>query len=71
MTHVCVSNLTIIGADNGLSPGRRQAIIYTNTGILLIRTIGKKSVKSYAKLVHFIQEKAFENGGHFVSASMC
>ena len=26
-THICVGNLTIIGSDNGLSPGRRQAII--------------------------------------------
>ena len=33
--HVCISNLTIIGSDNGLSPGRRQAIIWTNAGILL------------------------------------
>ena len=35
-THLCVSNLTIIASDNGLSPGRRQAIIWTNAGILLI-----------------------------------
>ena len=35
VTHICVGNLTIIGPDNGLSPGRRQAIIWTNTGILL------------------------------------
>ena len=36
VTHICVSNLTIIGSDNGLSPGRYQAIIWTNAGILLI-----------------------------------
>ena len=36
MTHICVSKLTVIGSDNGLSPGRRQAIIWTNAGILLI-----------------------------------
>ena len=36
MTHICVANLTIIGPDNGLSPGRRQAIIWTNAGILFI-----------------------------------
>ena len=36
VTHICVSDLTIIGSDNGLSPGRRQAIIWTNAGILLI-----------------------------------
>ena len=40
MTHICVGNLTIIGSDNGLSPGRRQAIIWTNAEILLIRPLG-------------------------------
>ena len=33
-------NLTIIGSNNGLSPGRHQAIIWTDAGILLIRTLG-------------------------------
>ena len=36
VTHICVGKLTIIGSDNGLSPGRRQAITWTNVGILLI-----------------------------------
>ena len=40
VTHICVGNLTIIGSDNGLSPGRRQAITWTNVGILLIRPLG-------------------------------
>ena len=40
VTHICIGNLTIIGSDNGLSPGRRQAIIWTNAGILLIRPLG-------------------------------
>ena len=40
MTHICVNKLTIIGSDNGLSPDRRQAIIWTNAGILLIGTLG-------------------------------
>ena len=40
MTHICVSKLNIIGSDNGLSPGRRQAIIWTNAGILLIGPLG-------------------------------
>ena len=38
--HICVSDLTSIGSDNGLSPGRRQAIIRTNAGILLTRPLG-------------------------------
>ena len=39
VTHICVGKLTIIVSDNGLSPGRRQAIIWTNAGILLIGTL--------------------------------
>ena len=38
--YICVGNLTIIGSDNGLSPGRRQAITWTNVGILLIWPLG-------------------------------
>ena len=40
VTHICVGSLTIIGSDNGLSPGRRQAIIWTNAGTLLIGHLG-------------------------------
>ena len=40
VTHICVGKLTIIGSDNGLSPGRRQAIIWTYAGILLIGPLG-------------------------------
>ena len=40
MTHISVSTLIIIGSDNGLSPDRRQAIIWTNAGILLIGPLG-------------------------------
>ena len=32
--------LTITGSDNGLAPIRRQAIIWSNAGILLIETLG-------------------------------
>ena len=41
MAHICISKLTIIGSDNGLSPGRRQVIIGTNAGILLIAPLGR------------------------------
>ena len=40
VTHICVGNLTIIGSDNGLSPGRRQAIAWINAGLLLIGPLG-------------------------------
>ena len=39
--HISISNWSTIGSDNGLSPGRCQAIIYTNAGILLIGPLGK------------------------------
>ena len=40
VTHICVSKLTIIGSDNGFAPDRRQAINWTNAGILLIGPMG-------------------------------
>ena len=40
VTHICVSELTIIASDNGLSPGRCQAIIWNNAGLLLIEPLG-------------------------------
>ena len=36
VTHIRVMKLIIIGSDNGLSPSRRQSIIWTSAGILLI-----------------------------------
>ena len=49
VTHICVGNLTIIGSDNGLSPGRRQAITWTNVGILLIGPLGTNLKMSSGK----------------------
>ena len=45
VTHIRVVKITIIGSDNGLSPGRRQAIIWTNAGILLIGPLGTNFIK--------------------------
>ena len=41
MTHICDDKLTTVGSDNGLSPGRRQAIVWTNVGTLLIGPLDK------------------------------
>ena len=57
VTHICVSKLTIIGSDNGLSPGRRQAIIWTNAGILLIRTLGTNSSEIVIEILSFSFKK--------------
>ena len=45
VTHICVSKLAIIGSNNGLSPGQRQVIIWTNAGILLIQTLETNFIK--------------------------
>ena len=62
VTHICISKLTIIGSDNGLSPDRRQAIIWTNAGILLIGPLGTNFSEILIE-IHEIsfQENAFEN----------
>ena len=53
MTHICVSKLTIIGSVNGLSPGRHQAIIWTNAGILLIRPLGTNFNETLIEILTF------------------
>ena len=61
MVHICVNNLTIIGSDNGLSRGRRQAIIWTNAGILLIGPLGTNFNEIFNRNSYiFIQENAFK-----------
>ena len=67
MTHICVSKLTIIGSDNGLSPGRHQAIIWTNAGILLIRTLGT----NFSKILIGIQTFSFKKIHLKMSSATC
>ena len=53
VTHICVGNLAIIGSDNGLSPGRRQAITWTNVGILLIGPFGTNVSEILSRIEKF------------------
>ena len=64
VTHICVGELTIIGSDNGLSPQRRQAIIWTNDGILLIGPLGT----NFSEILFRIQTFSF-NKMHLKMAS--
>ena len=57
VTHICISKLTIIGPDNGLSPGRRQTIIWTNDGILLIGPLGTNFSKILIEIYIFSFKK--------------
>ena len=61
-THIYVGKLTIIGSDNGLSPGRRRAIIWTNAGTWLIWPLGTNFNEILYEILNiFIQENAFED----------
>ena len=51
--HICLSKLTIIDSDNGLTPGRRQAIIWTNVVILFIRTLGTNFTEILSEIQTF------------------
>ena len=57
VTHMCVGKSTIIASDNGLSPGRRQAIIWTNAGILLIGPLGTKFNEIFIEIHTFSSKK--------------
>ena len=75
-THICVGKLTTIGSDNGLWPGRRQAIIGTIAGILLIRPLGTKFSEILIRIQTFSFKKMHlkmlsAKWRPFVSASMC
>ena len=68
MTHICASNLTIIGSDNvALSV---QAIIWINARILLIGTFRTNLREILSEIHTFLSRKCiwecrFQNGGHF------
>ena len=76
VTYICVSELTIIGSDKGLSPGRRQAIIWTNAGILLIGPLGTNFSDIVIEIQTFSLKKKvwkcrLRKGSRFVSAWIC
>ena len=61
-THICVDNLTMIGSDNGLSPGRRQAIIRIQCWNIVnwkLRNILQWNINRNVYI--FIEENAFES----------
>ena len=67
MTHICVVKLTTISSDNGLSPGRRQAIIWTNAGILLIGPLGT----NFTEFLIGIQTFSFKKMHLKMSSAKC
>ena len=72
----CISKPTIIASDNGLSPDRRQSIIWTNAGILLVGTLGT-NVDGVLIEINYFDSREYDskcrllNDGIFISASLC
>ena len=56
-THICVSKPTIIASGNGLSPGRHQAIIWNNAGILSIGFLGTNVSEILIEILTFSFKK--------------
>ena len=56
---VLIGNITIIGWDNGLVPDRRQAIIWTNAGILLFGLLGTNFSEILIKILTFSFKKMY------------
>ena len=68
-THICISKVTIIASDNGLSPCRHQAIIWTNAGLLLIGPLGTNFNEILVEILTFPLKKCawkcrLRNGVH-------
>ena len=61
VTHICVSKLAIIGSDDGFSPGRRRAIFWTSTDLLLIGILETIWMEFKSKCINF----------HWRSALLC
>ena len=57
VTHIYVSKLIIIGSDNGLSPDRRQAIIWTNARLLSIGPLRTYFNENLIKIHQFSLKK--------------
>ena len=56
LRHICISNVTIIGLDYGLSPGRHQAILWSNAWILLTRSL----LTNFSEILIVFQRVSFK-----------
>ena len=56
-THICISKLTIIASDNGLLPGRLQAIIRNNAGLVSIGLLGTNFSEILIEILTFSFKK--------------
>ena len=69
--HICVGKLSIIGSDNGLLPGRRQAIIRTSVGILLTGPLGTNFSEILIEIHKFSFKKIHFKMADILSRPQC
>ena len=69
--YICVSKLPIFGWDNGLSPGRRQAIIWTNAGLLSIGPLGTEFSEISIEIYTFSFMKMHRKMAAILSQPQC
>ena len=73
--HTCVCKLAIIGSYYGLSPGRRQCIMWTNAGILLIWTNLNEilsEIRTFSfKKIHLSRPQCINNKNAASSVNLC
>ena len=73
--YACVCKIITISSDNGLLPGRRQAVIWTNAGILLTGPLRISFSEFLIKINTFFHSRKciwkwrLQNGIYFFSAS--
>ena len=72
---ICISKLTIMGSENGLSPGRRLNH-YLNQCCNIVNSDLRNKLKYQVKFIPFYSIKCIwkcclRNRGNFVSASVC
>ena len=73
--HIYIGNLASISSDNSLSPGRSQAVIRINAGIVLIAPLGTNLSDILIEIHPFsfkkyIWKNRLENGGYLISVSI-
>ena len=73
---ICVSKLTTIVSDNGLSPDRHQIIIWTNSWILLIEPLGTNFSEILSDIHIYLHSRKrvwkcrLRNGDHFLGRNV-
>ena len=59
MMHICISELTIIGSDNGFLPDGCQVIIWTSMGLLLFVLLGTNFSANMIQICTFSFKKMY------------